>query len=165
MPVYVDNSATPYRGMKMSHLLADTPEELHAMATRLGLRREWFQDRDGGTPHYDLCQSKRKLAIALGAIEVDRRQTVTIVRRLRKQRIEAMCQAGIMASTGVMVAALVKTLGKAEARRAVCVSPPALPAFLLEPPAPDAADLHALASSVDRRRSKRLAKSPVIHQF
>lgn len=164
MPVYVDNSATPYRGMKMSHLLADTPEELHAMATRLGLRCEWFQDRDGGTPHYDLCQSKRKLAIALGAIEVDRRQTVTIVRRLRKQRIEAMCQAGIMASTGVMVAALVKTLGKAEARRAVCVSPPALPAFL-EPPAPDAADLHALASSVDLRRSKRLAKSPVIHQF
>ena len=30
--VYVDNPIWPYRGMLMCHMIADTPEELHAMA-------------------------------------------------------------------------------------------------------------------------------------
>lgn len=50
----------------MSHMFADTEDELHAMAEKVGLRRAWFQSHR--TPHYDLCQQKRKMAIDLGAI-------------------------------------------------------------------------------------------------
>jgi hypothetical protein len=87
MAVYVDKAMHPFRGMMMCHMLADSLEELHAMAARLGLRREWFQG-DASTPHYDLSQPKRALAIAYGAIEIDRRKTVEIIRRLRQQRKE-----------------------------------------------------------------------------
>jgi hypothetical protein len=80
MAVYVDKLKTPYRGMKMSHMLADTPAELHAMAERVGLRREWFQN--GRVPHYDLCQAKRRLVIESGAIEIGRRETVALIRKL-----------------------------------------------------------------------------------
>jgi len=48
MTVYVDDFGIPARvsGIKgrWSHLIADTEDELHAFAARLGLRREWFQD-------------------------------------------------------------------------------------------------------------------------
>jgi hypothetical protein len=67
--------------MKMCHMLADTVDELHATADQIGIRRTWFQPL--GTPHYDICKAKRKLAIKLGAIEIDRRQTVALIRRIR----------------------------------------------------------------------------------
>ena len=49
------------------HLVADTPEELHAMARRLRLRPDWFQDKK--IPHYDLTVPKRAEALRLGAEE------------------------------------------------------------------------------------------------
>ena len=71
----------PFLGMLMSHMLADTESELHAMASRLGLRRSWFQnDR---VPHYDVSQSKRALAVTAGAVEVSRQELVAVMRRLR----------------------------------------------------------------------------------
>ncbi len=82
MPVYVDAGATAFRRMKMAHMLADTEPELHEMADRIGLKREWFQI-DGGTPHYDICQSKRKKALELGATEINRNEVVALIRRLR----------------------------------------------------------------------------------
>lgn len=87
MAVYVDQGKIPYRGMLMSHMLSDSLDELHAMANRICLRREWFQA--DGTPHYDLCQAKRRLAIQLGAIEITRRQTVSLIRQLRAARLGA----------------------------------------------------------------------------
>ncbi len=53
----------------MSHLLADSAEELHEFAGRLGLRREWFQAA-GAIPHYDVSQTKRRAALQLGATHV-----------------------------------------------------------------------------------------------
>lgn len=47
------------------HMTADTLEELHAMAERIGLRRAWFQD--GRVPHYDLTPRRREAALAAGA--------------------------------------------------------------------------------------------------
>jgi len=55
--------------------------ELHAMALRIGMKRSWFQDHSS-LPHYDLTASRRAAALAAGAIGVDRRETVQIMRRL-----------------------------------------------------------------------------------
>lgn len=70
MAVYVDEVMrwpTKIRCFKAGscHLTADTVEELHAFAKRLGLRREWFQPKS--SPHYDLTPGKRVRAVALGA--------------------------------------------------------------------------------------------------
>jgi hypothetical protein len=67
--VYVDNAFIPFGRMKMSHMMADDLDELHAMARKLGLRREWFQDKS--IPHYDVSMSVRRRAIELGAIPED----------------------------------------------------------------------------------------------
>lgn len=81
MAVYVDDYRAPYRSMHLSHLTADTLEELHAMADRIGLKRKWFQK--GSSPHYDISESKRSLAIAHGAIEETCREGA--IRRLKKR--------------------------------------------------------------------------------
>jgi hypothetical protein len=62
-------------------MMADTLGELHAMADKLGLKRIWFQPRS--SPHYDITLETRAEAVRLGAIEVDRRGIVEVIRRLR----------------------------------------------------------------------------------
>ena len=62
------------------HLFADTSEELHAFAERLGMRRSWFQD-DPRLPHYDLTPARRAEAVRLGAREMTRRETGEHMRR------------------------------------------------------------------------------------
>jgi hypothetical protein len=58
------------------HMQADSLEELHAMADRLGLRRSWLQSKPGRPwrDHYDLTAGKRELAIALGAVSITWRE-------------------------------------------------------------------------------------------
>src|SRR4051812_23461354 len=76
MAVYVDDafcSDDPGGWGKWTgggHLQADSPEELHAFAARLGLRRSWFQSRSGRPEHdhYDVTQAMRDRAIYHGAI-------------------------------------------------------------------------------------------------
>jgi hypothetical protein len=87
MAVYVDCATNSLGRMKMSHMVADTLEELHEMAKQVGLKREWFQDHE--TPHYDLCQSKRRLAISLGAVQIDNRKLVELIQRWRACRAAA----------------------------------------------------------------------------
>jgi len=55
-------------GKQSCHMWTDSDdlEELHKLARKIGLRREWFQDRKG-FPHYDLVPRKRELALANGA--------------------------------------------------------------------------------------------------
>lgn len=77
MSVYLDDARLGFRRMTMSHLMADTLEELHAFADRLGLKREWFQG-----DHYDLAESKRAKALKLGAIAVTQRQMVEVRKKL-----------------------------------------------------------------------------------
>jgi len=81
--VYVDAPVWPYRGMLMWHMFANRVEDLHAMADRIGVQRRWFQNKPG-FPHYDICKSKRSLAVSAGAVEVDRKQFVAVVERLRQ---------------------------------------------------------------------------------
>jgi len=82
MSVYVDQPVHRFRHMLMCHMLADSPEELHEMADRIGMPRKFYQ-RDASTPHYDIPREKRAEAIAAGAIEVDRRGMVAVIRRIR----------------------------------------------------------------------------------
>jgi hypothetical protein len=81
--VYVDNPIWPYRGMLMCHMVADTPEELHVMADKIGMQRKWFQSfAKAKRPHYDVSEPKRRLAVQYGAIEVDSNSLVEICRRI-----------------------------------------------------------------------------------
>jgi hypothetical protein len=64
------------------HLTADTLDELHAFAARLGLRREWFQEHRLA-PHYDLTKRRRDDAVRLGAVFMPAR-TQAIRRRQEK---------------------------------------------------------------------------------
>jgi hypothetical protein len=97
MPVYVDNMRAAFGRMIMCHMLADTDEELHAMADRIGVARKWHQKPGTYKSHYDIALSKRKLAVHFGAIEIDRAQVGEILKRKReamrpKKRVH--CQNG-----------------------------------------------------------------------
>lgn len=78
MAVYVDDMYTIELGnfgrMKMSHLMADTSEELLQMVDRIGVQRKWIQNAGTKREHFDIALSKRKLAVAAGAIEVPMRK-------------------------------------------------------------------------------------------
>lgn len=85
MSVYVDRAENGYGRMLMSHLIADTPEELHAMADAIGVARRWFQAPPKASFwHYDIAKSKRALAIAAGAINCDRNTFVGHLQRIRE---------------------------------------------------------------------------------
>ena len=84
MSVYVDQCVIQYGRMKMCHMIADSFDELHEMAARIGLQRRWFQVAPPASfPHYDIAQTKRALAVAAGAIDCDRNTFVGHIRRLR----------------------------------------------------------------------------------
>lgn len=78
MTVYVDDMyrypVGQYGRMKMSHLIADTDEELHAMARAIGVARRWWQAPPRHDSHYDICMSMRDKAVSLGAVEITLRQ-------------------------------------------------------------------------------------------
>lgn len=70
------------------HLAADTLDELHEFAARIGMKREWFQPGRGRHPHYDLVKSRRDKAVALGALEVSGRDLVLLWRAQRETAAE-----------------------------------------------------------------------------
>lgn len=82
MSVYVDNALNDFGRMKMSHMIADSLEELHQMADAIGVQRRWYQPTNH--PHYDICQSKRKLAIKMGAIPMSTRDVLIKINFIRK---------------------------------------------------------------------------------
>ena len=90
MTVYVDDAVHPFGRMVMAHMVADTLAELHTMAERLGLKRDWFQCKAVGslvdekvTPHYDVSTTVRAKAIAAGAVAVDSRYIIRLARECR----------------------------------------------------------------------------------
>lgn len=74
MAVYVDNMAVRYGRMIMYHLIADTSEELLEMVDRIGVPRKWIQHSGTYAEHFDICKSKRRLAISAGAVPISWRQ-------------------------------------------------------------------------------------------
>jgi len=87
--VYVDDwrqqATVGHVSGRWSHLLADTEAELHTFATRLGLRRVWFQEhhRHPARHHYDLTEPLRREAIALGAVPLPWREVGRMIRARR----------------------------------------------------------------------------------
>jgi len=59
-------------------MIADSTEELLEMADKIGVNRKWLQNP--GTPHehFDICLSKKRKAIELGAFPVSMRQLADI---------------------------------------------------------------------------------------
>lgn len=83
MAVYVDAPHWRRWGLRWCHLVADSLDELHAFAARLGLPRLAFQQPPQTRfPHYDLAPWRRRRALSLGAVPVDRRAVVQHARRL-----------------------------------------------------------------------------------
>jgi len=82
MTVYVDEPRHAFGRMIMCHMVAPDLVELHAMADRIGVSRQWFQDPRRmpkvSAPHYDIAKSKRALAVAAGAKEIGRYQMAVI---------------------------------------------------------------------------------------
>ncbi|UTW56691.1 DUF4031 domain-containing protein [Kordiimonas sp. SCSIO 12610] len=84
MTVYVDNAMIPFRGMRMSHMLADTRDELLHMATLLQTDHKWIQYKGTHKEHFDICERRRLLALEYGAIAISYKQAGRIVYRRRK---------------------------------------------------------------------------------
>ena len=99
MPVYIDNAKIKYRRMIMCHMIADTLDELHEMANKIGMRLEWFQPNS--FPHYDVCLMRKKHAIEYGAIEVSRRELALIMREIRAKQPTAHTDTHAKASKSV----------------------------------------------------------------
>ena len=70
MTVYVDDMRAKFGRMIMCHMIADTDEELHAMAARIGVARKWHQSPPRHDSHYDISLSKRAEAIEAGAVPI-----------------------------------------------------------------------------------------------
>ncbi len=84
--IYVDEMSVCLRSKnwpysQACHMVADSVEELHYFAGRMGLKRSWFQR--GSVPHYDLTKGMRLLAVKLGAVEITRKKFVEFMRRYR----------------------------------------------------------------------------------
>lgn len=78
MTVYVDDMYRHEIGklgrMKMSHLIADTTDELLAMVREIGVNPKWIQHPGTRDEHFDIAISKRAAAIAAGAIPITFRE-------------------------------------------------------------------------------------------
>ncbi|HET9104475.1 MAG TPA: DUF4031 domain-containing protein [Solirubrobacteraceae bacterium] len=91
MTVYVDHAFAFGDWGRWSgggHLQADSADELHAFALRMGMHREWFQSTPARPEkdHYDLTAAGRELALRLGAIDEARRAGAHRRKTIRETR-------------------------------------------------------------------------------
>ncbi len=90
LTVYLDDwrqrATIGRREDRWSHLLADDEQELHALATRLGIPARGFQHhrRSAALNHYDLPERLRDRAIALGAVPISWREMARLTREWRR---------------------------------------------------------------------------------
>jgi len=85
MAVYLDDHRVPWRGREWSHLIADSTEELHGFASRLGRNQLRFHHKPARPwkDHYDVPEAKRKQAIRLGAKSITSREAAQMLRARR----------------------------------------------------------------------------------
>lgn len=78
MTVYVDDMKARYGRLVMCHMIGTADSELRAMASAIGVAQLWHQG-----DHFDICMSKRALAVAAGAVEITQRQCAAMRARRR----------------------------------------------------------------------------------
>jgi hypothetical protein len=87
MTCYVDAvrhyPGTGLRHNEFCHLLADSRDELHEMADRIGMPRRYFQDHPWRW-HYDLPPQLRDKAVRHGAQELTLREVGTMLKARRQ---------------------------------------------------------------------------------
>lgn len=70
MSVYVDDMRAKFGRMVMCHMIADSTEELLAMARSIGLQAKWIQHPGTHKEHFDVNLAKRAEAVRAGAKEI-----------------------------------------------------------------------------------------------
>jgi hypothetical protein len=96
--VYVDREEIHWKGRVWCHLVADSLDELHSFAARLGLKKGWFQS-ESFYPHYDVTLTMRARAIRLGALSAGRREVIGCCKQMRRQmQMEIMQQLSLFDS-------------------------------------------------------------------
>jgi hypothetical protein len=93
MSVYVDElmpcvPSAKWKYLESCHMIADAEWELHSLAKKIGLRRDWFQRDSVTMPHYDLTKNKRVLAIRVGAIPISREDFMRKMHMGEKEKIK-----------------------------------------------------------------------------
>lgn len=88
MTVYVDDMKAPYRTMIMCHMIADSEEELLQMVDKIGVQRRWHQYPDTVRSHFDICLTKKALAVKHDAVEITSRELVTKIRDRRQNLLK-----------------------------------------------------------------------------
>ena len=77
---YVDDMKAPFGRMLMCHMKADSTSELIAMADKIGVARKWIQKRgDPRREHFDICLSKRAIAVQRGAREISQLELARLI--------------------------------------------------------------------------------------
>lgn len=95
MAVYVDDAIWNFAGRKWCHLMADSEEELHRFAARLGVHRSSYQGPPKtAAPHYDITGFERDRAIRMGALAVSRAEILAVYRRVRRPGEKQRSQLG-----------------------------------------------------------------------
>lgn len=111
MTVYVDDAHIPFGRMKMSHLWADTLDELFDMVDRIEVQRKWLQrpnacvtgESDLYDPdpryatgmhaswvHFDVSDGKRMRAILYGAVQTDKFGPAEFLARRKLARVKEL---------------------------------------------------------------------------
>lgn len=69
-----------WRHTRSCHLMADSLPELIRFGKKIGCSPNWVQT-EGALDHFDLTARMREKAVAHGAMEIDRKQVVELMRR------------------------------------------------------------------------------------
>ncbi len=85
MTIFVDSMNAKFGRLIMCHMVSDGHDdsELHEMAHRIGVQRRWHQKAGTAHSHYDICLSKKELALQLGAIEISRQELGALLKTKR----------------------------------------------------------------------------------
>lgn len=84
MAVYVDPAVfLKVNGRKKyCHMIADTLEELHTFAEKIGVKKHFFH-KSATYLHYDLNDSQRTIAVENGALEISSKELVIKSKELK----------------------------------------------------------------------------------